>query len=88
MQAFETARPAQPRDADGGPRNDCLEAVSSEIIPPKQDLQALLPGRATLARQWPGLKVNRLTWRWVDDASGARGDDLQSLLTFLGEGSR
>lgn len=47
-----------------------------------------LPGRATLARRWPGLKVNRLTGRRVDDATGARGEDLQSLLTFLSEGSR
>lgn len=81
-------RKSPPASTGGTQKSDRLEAVTSEIIPPKQDLQALLPGRATLARQWPGLKVNRLTWRWVDDASGARGDDLQSLLTFLGEGSR
>ncbi|MGD9541205.1 hypothetical protein [Methylocystis sp.] len=45
-----------------------------------------IPSRATLARRWPSLKVNRLTWRWVDDATGAKGDDLQSLLAFLNEG--
>jgi hypothetical protein len=46
-----------------------------------------LPSRATLARRWPRLRINRLTWRWVDDASGARGDDLRSLLSYLGEGA-
>ncbi len=49
----------------------------------------LLPSRATLARRWPRLKINRLNWKWVDDASGARGDDLKSLLAFLDdEGAR
>ena len=47
-----------------------------------------LPSRAALARRWPGLRVNRLTGRWVDDASGARGDSIDSLLAFLGEGAR
>lgn len=70
----------------GGARNvDCLEAVSSEIIPPKQDLQASLPSRATLARRSPGLKVNRLTGAWRDDASGAKGDTIESLRIFLSE---
>jgi hypothetical protein len=49
---------------------------------------AKLPSRASLARKWPALKINRLTWRWIDDASGARGDDIASLLAFLGEGAR
>jgi hypothetical protein len=47
-----------------------------------------LPTKADLARKWPKLRVNRYNGRWRDDASGARGDDLQSLLTFLGEGAR
>jgi hypothetical protein len=47
-----------------------------------------LPSKADLARKWPKLRVNRYNGRWRDDASGARGDDLQSLLTFLGEGAR
>ncbi len=73
----------------GGARNvDCLEAVSSDIIPPKQDLQASLPSRATLARRWPRLRVNRFSGRWRDDVSGARGEDIESLLAFLSEGSR
>ncbi len=73
-----------PPAATGGARNvDCLEAVSSDIIPPKQDLQASLPSRATLARRLPGLRINRLTWRWRGDATGAGGDDIESLLTFL-----
>jgi hypothetical protein len=47
-----------------------------------------LPSRAALARRWPELRINRLTWRWRDDATGARGEDLLSLLAFLSEGSR
>lgn len=49
---------------------------------------AKLPNRAKLGRKWPALKINRLTWRWCDDASGAKGGDLQSLLAFLAEGPR
>ena len=49
---------------------------------------AKLPSRATLARKWPKLHINRLTWRWRDDASGAWGDDFESLLVFLGERAR
>lgn len=48
----------------------------------------LLPSRATLARRWPRLKINRLNWKWVDDASGAHGNDVASLLAFLEEGAR
>jgi hypothetical protein len=47
-----------------------------------------LPSRAALARRWPGLRVNRFSGRWRDDTTGARGDDLRSLLAFLSEGSR
>ncbi len=73
----------------GGARNvDCLEAVSSDIIPPKQDLQPSLPSRATLARRWPGLKVNRFSGRWRDDATGVKGDNVDSLLAFLNAGGR
>jgi hypothetical protein len=49
---------------------------------------AKLPSKATLARRWPSLRINRLTWHWRDDATGARGDDITSLLAFLGEGAR
>ncbi len=51
-------------------------------------LTAALPSRAALARRWPSLRVNRYTGRWADGATGARGDDLQSLLVFLNEGGR
>lgn len=47
-----------------------------------------IPSRAALARRWPGLHINRLTGRWRDDATGAKGDNIESLLAFLGEGSR
>jgi hypothetical protein len=74
-----------PVTAGGARESDCVAAVTSELIPAKQDPQAL-PSRATLARRWPCLRVNRLTGRWRDDASGAHGDDLGSLLVFLNEG--
>lgn len=45
----------------------------------------LLPSKSVLARKWPRLKINRLTWRWIDDASGTKGNDLGSLVTFLNE---
>ena len=44
---------------------------------------AKLPSRATLARLFPRLRINRLTWRWCDDASGAHRADAASLLTFI-----
>lgn len=53
-----------------------------------ESVSSPLPSKSALARKWPKLHVNRYTGRWRDDASGARGDDLKSLLTFLGEGAR
>jgi hypothetical protein len=44
-----------------------------------------LPSKAILARKWPRLRVNRLTGRWLDEASGSNGEDFQSLLAFLGK---
>jgi hypothetical protein len=38
-----------PVAAGGARESDCVVAVTSEIIPAKQDQQALLPSRATLA---------------------------------------
>jgi hypothetical protein len=49
---------------------------------------AKFPNRATLARKWPKLRINRLTWRWRDDASGAHGADVASLLAYIGEVAR
>jgi hypothetical protein len=65
-----------------------LEAVTSQIIPPKQDPQALLLSRAALARRWPSLRFNRYTGAWRDDATGAKGDNIESLRAFLSEGGR
>lgn len=67
---------------------DPVSAPSAKRFPPVTFDPRLLPSRATLARKWPALKINRLSGRWVDDASGARGDDIASLLAFLGEGAR
>lgn len=85
---MSSKRESPPVHAGGARKSDCLEAVTSEIIPAKQDLQALLPSRATLAPRWPGLRVNRLTHRWVDDSSGASGADIPPLRALLGEGVR
>lgn len=60
----------------------------AEYVGASVSATAKLPSRASLARKWPALKINRLTWRWIDDASGAGGDDIASLLAFLGEGAR
>jgi len=65
-----------------------LSGPDAKRYPPVTFDPRLLPSRATLARKWPALKINRFTGRWRDDASGARGDDITSLLTFLGEGAR
>ena len=67
-------RESPPVVAGGARKSDCLEAVSLETIAQKQQPQVLLPSRAALARRRPGLRVNRLTGRWVDDASGASGE--------------
>jgi hypothetical protein len=47
------------------------------------DLVRKLPSKAVLEKRWPGLRINRLTHRWADDATGARGDDLASLVEYL-----
>ena len=88
MRASKCGRPP-PRDAGSGPR-ECRKLAgvdNSENSTSGHNLKEL-PSRVTLARRWPALKVNRLTWRWIDAASGERGEDLQSLLAFLGSGGR
>lgn len=78
-----------PRHAANGSLN-CHELASRDNSDHKPSAPNLkeLPSRVALARRWPGLRINRLTWRWRDDASGARGEDLGSLLVFLNEGGR
>lgn len=44
-----------------------------------------IPSRAVLARKWPSLKLNRYTGAWRDDATGARGDDVETLLAVSRE---
>jgi hypothetical protein len=77
-----------PAATGGAPNLQCLAACGSDNNPTYLSSQAALPNKAKLARRWPCLRVNRLTGRWVDDSSGARGDDIRSLLAFLGEGAR
>ncbi|PWB90684.1 hypothetical protein C5688_09165 [Methylocystis sp. MitZ-2018] len=67
---------------------DPVSAPEAKRYPPVTFDARLLPSRATLARKWPALKINRFTGRWRDDASGASGVDVASLLAFLGEGGR
>lgn len=78
-----------PRDAANGPLN-CrkLAAVDNSQNNTSGHNLKELPSRATLARRWPRLRVNRLTWRWRDDATGAKGDNIESLLLFFEEGTR
>ena len=87
--AAQNRRGPPQRDADGDPLNcRSLATVDGpEIIKPSPDLQQL-PSRATLARKWPRLKINRMTWHWRDDASGSRGDTIESLLAFLAGGAK
>jgi hypothetical protein len=69
---------------------ECLKLAAvdgPENNKPRSVLQSL-PSRATLARKWPRLRINRLSGRWADDATGARGDDFESLLDFLREAGR
>lgn len=76
------------RNAGSDPR-ECrkLAAVDNpENITSGLNLKAI-PSRAMLARRWPRLRLNRLTWRWRDDATGAKGDGIESLLSFLKDGS-
>ena len=47
-----------------------------------------IPSRAVLARRFPKLRLNCYTRAWCDDASGARGYTIESLLAFLREGGR
>jgi len=47
---------------------------------------AKIPSRATLARRFPRLRVNRFTGSWRDFATGAHGRDIASLLAFLEQG--
>lgn len=61
------------------PRAAPIAAVAAD----EQRMMSALPSRAELARRWPRLRVNRLTFKWVDDESSAKGDDLASLLAFL-----
>ncbi|PWB90920.1 hypothetical protein C5688_08640 [Methylocystis sp. MitZ-2018] len=67
---------------------DPVSSPNAKRYPPVTFDPRLLPSRATLARKWPALKINRKSGRWCDDASGAKGEDLQSLLAFLAEGAR
>lgn len=42
-----------------------------------------LPAKAVLARKWPGLRINRMTGRWHDEASGSKGEGFDTLLAFI-----
>lgn len=85
--AAQKWRGPPPRDAVGDPR-ECRKLAgvdNSENSTSRPDLKKI-PSRQMLARRWPRLRVNRLTWRWREDGSGAKGDDVESLLAFLEKG--
>jgi hypothetical protein len=76
----------------GSPRGGKAEPKAAnfhaqEYVGVRRSAITKLPSRAKLARKWPKLRINRLTWHWRDDACGAKGDDFQSLLVYLGEGA-
>jgi len=86
--ASETSKPAA-SGADRPRKTDHVGAlIGAENIDPALDLQPKIPPRAALARRFPGLHVNRLSWAWCDDRTGARGYDRASLLEFLAKGAR
>ncbi len=72
-----------PGAGDAGAREICklTPAVFPTIANENQARR--LPSKATLARRWPRLRINRLSGRWIDDATGAKGDDFASLKAFI-----
>lgn len=75
-----------PPAATGGTQNSHAWGLTGSEDNTRRLILKELPSRAALARRWPGLRVNRLTWRWRDDATGRGGDNIESLLAFLSEG--
>lgn len=84
--ASKTSKPAA-SGADRPRNSSCWQADASEIARTLPVDQVKIPPRAVLARRWPALKINRLSWRWCDDRTGARGADRESLLEFLAKGA-
>jgi hypothetical protein len=82
----ETAVPAGPRNG-GKTFAKASNFQASEYASRGFGATPNLPSRATLGRRWPALKINRYTGRWRDDASGANGLDIASLLAFLEGGA-
>lgn len=83
--ASQNASTCAPAERDDGRRVDLLGRPNAGAPPRKGAPVSELPSKAALARRWPAL-LNRYTGKWVDDASGAKGDDLRSLLAYLDKG--
>jgi hypothetical protein len=81
-----------PPAATGGAPNCHRRAASdgSENTNPSERTQGVtaLPSKTTLARHFPALRINRYTGRWVDDATGARGDAIETLLSYIAGGEK
>ena len=75
-----------PGAGDAGAREICNIAPAVFPTIANENQAPRLPSRAQLARKWPRLRVNRYTGAWCDDASGARGDTIESLRAFLSSG--
>jgi hypothetical protein len=76
-----------PAATGGAPNIACLAACNSDTKRGTTTAQ-LIPPRATLARRFPRLRVNRLSGKWCDDQTGERGDDTPSLLAYLARRGR
>lgn len=80
---------AAPASAERDPcKCERLPGASTERNKSSAVPRQALPSRATLARRWPSLRLNRFTGAWRDDATGAHGADVVSLLEFIREGAR
>jgi hypothetical protein len=87
MRAPHAAR-AAPACAGGDPQIEQAGRRLNSQNTKADTLSQSIPSKATLARKWPRLRVNRYTGAWCDGASGTKGDTIESLLAFLREGGR
>ncbi len=79
-----------PRSGEARAKKFGIESQSTPITIAEKHRkpQPEIPGKAALARRFPRLRVNRLSGRWRDEATGERGDDFASLATFISGGRR
>ncbi|HEY8067077.1 MAG TPA: hypothetical protein VIF40_20480 [Methylosinus sp.] len=71
-----------------GARSEKLDAARRALAAAEERQNTRVPSRAALARKWPRLRVNRMSWAWIDEASGERGYTQASLLEYLRKEAR